>query len=165
MHISAGFSNSAYQFGAKDGQLKKRSSSKQMISISEKKTRENQEPPIAAGNKEKRHNTVLVYSCPIFCLQRLCNRTGPKTTPGLVRAYSIPIHVFQAKREKPQLARWCQNYLPKTKFKIHPFGVTFHAAALKQGLHESYDAKTMHQIPPCINSINLFPSKKSNPKT
>jgi hypothetical protein len=48
MHISAGLSNSAYQFSAKDGQLKKRSSSKQMISILEKKTRENQKPPIAA---------------------------------------------------------------------------------------------------------------------
>jgi hypothetical protein len=37
MHFSAGLSNSAYQFGAKDGQLKKRSSSKQMKSILEKK--------------------------------------------------------------------------------------------------------------------------------
>ncbi len=107
---------------------------------------------------------MLVYSCPICCLQRLCNRTGLKTTPGLVGAYSIPIHVFQAKREKPQMARRCQNYLPKTKSKIHPFGVTFHAAALKEGLHESCDAKMMHQIPPCINSIKMLPSKKFNPQ-
>jgi hypothetical protein len=60
MHISAGLSNSAYQFGARDGQLKKRSSSKQMISILEKKTTENKSHQLQQEIK-KRDITLCWY--------------------------------------------------------------------------------------------------------